>query len=358
LLLACWSGARAQVHHSGLVWQDFKSDVGGFSAKFPGTPVIGQTAFTKGPLTVTRYTHSVNLSPGLSFEIDYMDTSAEDADFSLEGGISGMIRSLTAGGATVLTRETVVRGSCEGRDATLLLNKPGAGKSGFSQGRIFNSGSRFFFMVFVATVDSAETREIARTFVESFNIPGGCNSLTAPVEAPPATKPTVETVEGSADEATGWRSIDSKDLGFRVLMPGPIRHQTDQAQLKPFPLTHHTYINSGDRNVYSAEVFSEYPPGFHDSEASYQTAIDVTLYALQKNLASDGFVLAPLRDLKVGRFPGREFQLTSEKADLHGRVQIYATPKRLYIFIAFARDQGVAVKLLNRFFQSIMISAR
>jgi hypothetical protein len=286
-----------------------------------------------------------------------MEVETADTDLTMEGGISGLIRSSTARGATVITNEKIVSGSCEGREATLVLTNQAPRKPGFEQARIFNSGSRYYFMVFVGREDNETTREIGRTFLDSFAITGGCNNLTAPVEEPAAAK-TSETVEGVIDAETGWRNIESRDLGFKVLMPGAVRHDTEQGQVKPFPITHHTYIYSGGGSVYSAEVFSEYPPGFRQTQVAYQTTLDLTLYALKKNLEPEGFVLTPLRDLKVGVFPGREFLLASEKANAYGRVQLYVTSKRTYVFIAFAHNQGVAVKLLNTFFGSIRVSSR
>jgi hypothetical protein len=209
-------------------------------------------------------------------------------------------------------------------------------------------------MLFVSREDTPAARETGRIFVESLAIKGGCTRMVAPVEAPPQTT-TSEDFQGVIDPVTGWLRVENEELGINVLMPGAVRHETDQPQVKPFPLTHHTFINSKDGNVYSAEVLGDYPPGFHSGQTSYQTVIDLTLYSLKKNLAPAGFVLTPLRDLRVARFPGREFSLVSEKLGSRGRAQVYVTPKHVYIFIAFAHDQGVTLKLLERFFGSIRV---
>jgi hypothetical protein len=83
--------------------------------------------------------------------------------------------------------------------------------------------------------------------------------------------------------------------------------------------------------------------------------MDLTVYALKKNMEPIGFVFTPLRDLRVRQYPGREFAIASERLASAGRAQVYVTPKRVYIFIAFAHDQGVTLKLLDRFFGSIRI---
>ncbi len=356
MLLALWTSSNSQTTTgSPMEWREFSSEAGGFSVKLPGTPKVNQSPFEKGPLTFTRFAHTLEVGH-FSFEVDYMDTPAGygDVDLSLEGGISGLIRSMTAQGGTLLTKETVVRGTCEGRDATLLVRDPGSLKTGFGQGRIFNSDRRYYFMVFVSREDTPAARETGRIFVESLAIKGGCTRMVAPVEAPPQTT-TSEDFQGVIDPVTGWLRVENEELGINVLMPGAVRHETDQPQVKPFPLTHHTFINSKDGNVYSAEVFGDYPPGFHSGQTSYQTVIDLTLYSLKKNLEPAGFVLTPLRDLRVARFPGREFSLVSEKLGSRGRAQVYVTPKHVYIFIAFAHDQGVTLKLLDRFFGSIRV---
>jgi hypothetical protein len=358
VLLSGWSlAAKAQSKTDALPeWREFVSEAGGFSVKFPGTPVTGRATIEKGPLTINRFTHSLELGKGLSFEADYMDTPAgyDDSDLSLEGGISGLIRSMTAKGATLLSKDKIVRGTCEGREATLLLHPPGSPKTGFGQGRIFNSGQRYYFMVFVGSEDSPAVREMGRTFFESFTIKGGCSKLVAPVEAT-APKTTREEFRGVVDPTTGWVKVNDENLGINVLMPAVVSHDIDQSQVKPFPLTHHTFINSRDGNVYSAEVISEYPPGFHSGQTSYLTIMDLTVYALKKNMEPIGFVFTPLRDLRVRQYPGREFAIASERLASAGRAQVYVTPKRVYIFIAFAHDQGVTLKLLDRFFGSIRI---
>jgi hypothetical protein len=340
-------------------WREFKSEAGSFKVKFPGTPKLSQTPFQKGPLSLTRQSHTVAFG-GSQFEVDYVDTPAGylEPDLSLEGGISGMINAMTGKGARLLTKESVARGNCEGREATLALPNPGGHKDGFAQGRIFTSGQRFYILMFVGMEDSVRTRETAKTFMESFTVEGGCTAALAPTTAPPARK-IVSNVEGTPDASTGWRKIEDSELGFSVLMPGRAQHESELAQVEPFPVTHHTYINEGDTEVYSAEVFGEYPPNFNSRPESFQTMIDVTLYAVKKNFEPVGFTLTPLRDLRVGSYPGREFSVVNEKAGARGRMQIYATPKHIYIFTSFTRATTPgATTLLERFFTSVRVSPK
>jgi hypothetical protein len=190
----------------------------------------------------------------------------------------------------------------------------------------------------------------------SVKLPGIRKAQQVPLAPVEASRPTVENFEGVVDAATGWLKIETRELGFKVLMPGAVRHETDQPQVKPFPLTHHTYIHSKGGNVYSAEVFGDYPPGFFKSALSYQSVLDMTLYGLKRNLEPAGFAFTPLRDLRVGAFPGREFSLDNEKLASRGRAQIYVTRKHVLVFMAFAHDQGVTLKLLDQFFGSIRVT--
>ena len=353
----CGAVASAQTEGGRtLNWRDFKSADGGFSVQFPGTPKVDKSDLHLGPVTLTRHIHSLEIG-NMSFDVEYTDLSpGSDPDASMEGGVSGLIRSMTAHGATVLTNETVTRGSCSGREVTLSIVNPGTVTRGFSDTQLFASGLRFFSIIFNAGSDTPAMREIGNTFLKSFTVTGGCTNLVAPVDAPP-NKKSEETFEGKADPVSGWRIIESNDLGLRVLMPGTVRHIWDQPQVDPFPLTHHTFIYSNEGTVYSAEVIGDYPPGFRSTPATYQTAIDISLYALRRNLGVVGFEIQPIRDLRLATRPGREFSLINEKAGSHGRAQVYVTPTRIYIFSAFTPSQN-ALTQISQFYASIRISPK
>lgn len=352
ILFICWSGARAQTSGGGLPeWREFRSEAGGFSVKLPGNPKIQTTDGNVGPVSYKRYIHLLSIG-SFTFEVDYIESpTGSSADLSVEGGIAGFINKLTADGATLLSKDTVTRGACVGRDATLSLRNSTAPYKGFAQGQAWSSGSRYYVLTFFSKEDTSASRAVAGTFVESFVINGSCSTLVAPVEVPPST---AEDFTGAADPATGWLKIDTEELGFKVLMPGSVRHTIDHPQAKPFPVTHHTYFHSKDGTVYSAEVFGEYPPGFFKSRAYLQSMVDLTLYQLKKNLPEYAFTA--LRDLRVDTFPGREYSMVNEKSALRGRAQIYVTDRRIFVFMAVAHDQGVTSKLIEQFFGSLRVS--
>jgi hypothetical protein len=85
--------------------------------------------------------------------------------------------------------------------------------------------------------------------------------------------------------------------------------------------------------------------------------LDITLFALKRNLEPLGFRMTPSRDLKLGVFPGREYHLTNARLNAEGRAQLFVTPKRLYIFVAFDRGGAAgAAANIERFFSSLRIS--
>jgi hypothetical protein len=353
-LCATAGGASGQQAAPKLDWQEFKSEAGGFSVKFPAAPRVTQTPMTKGPLTFTRHIHSASAG-GYEFELDYVDMPAgyDEPELSLEGGISGFIRFAEANGGRLLTKGTIVRGTCEGREAMASIQS--AGRTGFGHARAFNSGQRYYFAIFSTGTDSEAARAVGRTFMDSLDIKDGCKAPLIPTAAPTAP-PVHSTIEGTPDPATGWRKIESTEHGFSLLMPGPVTRTSTQAQTQPFALFHHEFIYDAADMVYSAEVVGDYPTGFNSSATSYENVLDVTLVAIKRNLAALEFTYGVPRKLKVGEYPGREYTLTSEKTGTSGRVQIYSTPRRTYIFIAIGqapRDGDI-----ERYFSSVRVSPK
>ena len=354
----CWTGQAVSqtAGQNGLDWREINAGEGGFTIKLPGTPKFDTPDLKIGPLVVKRHLYSLRVGE-LSFEIDYIDLPAgSDPDGAIEGGVRNIINGLTARGATVLGNETVTHGRCTGHEILLSTAQSGTSKRGFIDTVIICSGLRFYNLMFETVSDTKTNREIGRTFLDSFSVNGGCTSLIAPADAPPTNK-NEETVEGTPDSASGWRIIENNELGIRVLMPGAVRHISSKSQSDPFPLFHNTYIYSNDASVYSAEVFSDYPEGWHPTPASYQTAIDLALYSVRRSFSAAGFEINPVRDLRLGTNPGREYSMISQQRGSHGRLQIYVTARRTYIFIGFTRSDSPLTQV-SQFFSSIRISPK
>jgi hypothetical protein len=213
-------------------------------------------------------------------------------------------------------------------------------------------------LIFVGERDGEAARRVGQTFMESFTIKGGCSKAVAPVVAPQSA-PVKSSVAGTHDAATGWRKIESAEHAFSVLMPGAAQLESEQAQVQPLPLWHHTYSHESPGTIYSAEVTGEYPPNFHSGPSGHQAMLDLTFFSLKRNLEPHGFTLTPGRDLKLGEFPGREYRVENTGLKVEGRAQIFVTPKRLYVFIALdhGRQPGAAANI-ERFFSSVRISAK
>ena len=343
-----------------LNWQEFTSEAGEFTAKFPSRPTLKQVPFTKGPLNFVRHVHEATVAGEYTFELDYIDMPAgyNDPELTTEGGITGMTRGMVEKGARVLTNTKVTRGTCEGREATLALPNPSRGGDAFAQGRIFSSGQRYYLLIFVGERDGAAARRVGQTFMDSFTIKGGCSKAVAPTVAPPSA-PVKSSVAGTPDAATGWRKIESIGHGFSVLMPGAAELESEQAQVQPLPLWHYTYSHESPSVIYSAEVTGEYPPDFHSGSGGHQAMLDLTFFSLKRNLEPHGFTVTPGRDLKLGTFPGREYRVANAGLKIEGRAQLFVTPKWLYVFIALdhGRTAGSAAEI-ERFFSSVRISGR
>jgi hypothetical protein len=356
VLLALCAAARAASARQ-FDWREFKSEAGGFSIKFPGVPRVSQVPMVKGPITLTRHAHMLTAG-GYEFEMAYVDMPAgnNEPELVLEGGISGITNTFQSQGGRVLSKNRVTRGTCEGLEATFEL-APSSGAKGYAHARIFNSGQRYFLVVFVAQAGGAGARAAADTFVESLVIKDGCKAPLIPTAAPTAA-PVRSTVEGVRDPATGWRKIEAPELGFSVLMPGPAQRTSGQSQVQPFPLSHHVFIYETGEIIYSAEVIGDYPVGFFSTAVSYENLLDVTVAAIKRNLGEPDFVYGPARKLSVGQYPGREYALTNEKAGARGRVQLYATPRRFYVFIALSRGPKSQGAEIERFFSSVLVSPK
>jgi hypothetical protein len=316
-------------------------------------------SFQKGPLTFVRHVHEVSV-PGLyTFELDYMDLPAgySDPDLSTEGGITAMTRSMVADGGRVLTNGQVRQGTCEGRAVTVALPNRTTKREGFAHARVFTSGQRYYFLIFVGETDGETARGVGQTFMDSFSVRGGCSKAIAPTAAPVA-EPTRSTVEGTPDRATGWRRIENAAQGFSVLMPGAAQHTSTQAQVQPFVLFHHEYLHESPETFYSAEVVGDYPAGFYDSAESFENLLDATFFVIKRNLGPLEFNYAAPRKLRVGAYPGREYDIESARVGASGRIQLYATPKRAYIFIYISRAKKSPDAERERFFSSVRVSAK
>lgn len=359
MLSASAQAAAARQSAPKLNWREFTSEPGGFTVKFPGEPRVSHPKESHGPYTVEQNIHVVTVGDDYLFQLEYVDLPGPDrgGDLAFEGGLSGLTNPLVARGGRLLTKENVVRGTCEGREAT-LTGPVVAGKTGFVQARAFKSGRRYYILVFTAAEDSPAAREVGRAYVDSLVIKDGCRRPVASA-ATPKTEPVRRTVEGTPDAATGWRRIESAEHGFGVLMPGPARLTSLLPRADEFTAPRHEYVHDGAEAVYIAEMKGDYPEDFFSGPTGHETMLDIRIHDVKRDLASLNLTFGEPRKFSAGTHHAREYVMTNEQAGMRGRALLYATRRRAYVFIALTRARGAAADAdLERFFSSIKVSAK
>ncbi len=328
--------------------------------KFPGEPRVSHPRESRGSYNVERNMHEVTVGDDYVFQLDYMDFPGPDrgSDLAFEGGLSALANPLIARGGRLLTKENVVRGTCEGREATLTAPVV-PGKTGFVQARAFKSGRRYYMLIFVAAGDSPGAREVGCAYVDSLVIRDGCRRPVAAAEAP-KSEPVLSTVEGTPDAATGWRRIESAEHGFSVLMPGAAKLTSLLPRAEEFIVSRHEYVHDSADAVYIAEMKGDYPDNSLSGPTGHETRLDIGVRAAKRNLASLDLAFGEPRKFSAGTQHAREYVMTNEKTGLRGRVRLYATPRRAYVFVGLARGRGAAAADadLERFFSSIKVSPK
>ena len=361
LLSAAAQVAAARQAAPELDWREFTSEPGGVTIKFPGEPRITHPKESRGAYNVEHNLHEVTVGDDYVFQFDYTDFPGPErpSDLAFEGGLSALTNPMIARGGRLLTKENVVRGTCQGREATVTTQVV-TGKTGFVHGRVFNSGRRYFLLIFVAAEDSPAAREVGRTYVDSLVIKDGCRRAAAAPAAAPSTEPVRRAVEGTPDAATGWRRIESAEQGFSVLMPGPAQLASLTPRADEFTAPRHEYVHNGAEAVYIAEVKGDYPEDFFTGPTGHETMLDITIQHAKRNLASLDLAFGEPRKFSAGTQHGREYLMTNERTGMRGRARVYATPRRSYLFVGLTRVRGAAASDadLERFFSSIKLSPK
>lgn len=339
-------------------WREFTSEPGRFTVKFPGEPRFRQRRLTQTADAVEVNGYNVAVGKDYVFGVEYLDSPGDygNSDSAFEGGVSVMINTMVARGGRMLSKENVVRGTCEGREAS-ATGPLSPGRTGFVQALVFNSGRRYYLLVLVALEDSPAARDAGRVFADSFVIKDGCPRPAAPAPTPTA-EPVRRTVEGTPDAATGWRRVESAEHGFGVLMPGPANLLSMTAFEGNLTTMRHEYVHKNAEAVYTVEVRGDYLENFLSGLNPHETMMDVDIHGVKKHLASFGLTFGEPRKFSAGPYHAREYLMTNEQTGLRGRVRLYASPRRSYIFVGLTRGRAAtaAEADLERFFSSIKLS--
>lgn len=333
-------------------WYQLKSEEGGFSIKFPTKPNYEPGSFKIANIEIPTYSYSYELNKdGVAVGITYANFPAGfagDNESSFIGAVSNVSRGITSRGGKIISQKIIDYKGCEGRE--IIASSPTFARF---QGRIFISGQRFYIIICVLASKSPNTEEIATNFFNSLEIFDNCSGGVAPVEVP--TEDVVEfSLEGIEDTKTKWRKLSVVKDSFSILMPATIKVTEETIQLKPFPISLHTYTSFIGNLDCKVIVQGEYPDGLYKEEKTYQLALDITYNSFKKASEEENSKIEFIRNLKVDKFPGREYSYISKGRV--GKMQMFATSKRLYIFIMF-RDTNNATEF-DRFFNSVRISVK
>jgi len=292
------------------------------------------------------------LHDGQTFLVDVFDipeAGGGSEDFA-EMTITGMARSVESLGGRVTSRSTIKNGDCEGGE--IIAQGP---SRIFTQGRVFQSGQRCFMILYVSDSVSQEFQATAQYFLESLEISDGCRGGLKPVEASPS-KVTTSLIDGEIDPATGWRRISSLQDGLSFSMPNQVSLAERQLQVKPIALTSRKYESTDEARRYTAIVIGEYPEGILTSVKGQEAALDHYFIDLRREVEGEAGVVTFVRNLSIGRYPGREYRFST--GGKSGKVQVFATSKRFYRFVFLDGSDQTSSAMAERFFDSVRIQTR
>lgn len=166
---------RRGVSAKPLNWTNFTSNEGGFSVKFPGTPVTREEAVPGSPAR-TKHIVEVNLDRGRHFEVSWVDHtgSQQNAEQLKDNTLNAVASSATAKGARPQYSTGLNRAECDGQEVSLQAFKTPTQNELRVQARTFNSGDRVFLVLFSSNVPFTVEPGLAEQFLDTFTIAGVC----------------------------------------------------------------------------------------------------------------------------------------------------------------------------------------
>jgi hypothetical protein len=330
-------------------WTLFTSAEGGFSVKLPSkpTPVIRNGRFLGIEATLNGISCSYTSAESLVVAYADLPLMAPREWLLTELARGSELRYTTQGGKGV-SNTAVTRGGCEGRD--VVTRGP---DSQFSQTRIFISGNRIYQAAFLSASESSATPKVAREYLDSFEVTGGCKPVPD-LPAGPKTGDVTAVLSGPKDPDTGWERIGAEDGAFSLLEPSHATLQEQRVEFNGNTVLRKIYTASGKSCTVMVLATGGTKPGTDAKDPSPQLtmdrAADIILYELKESGVEADFA----REVRTGRYTGREFNL--KMLGQPGRAQIYMTPKRLLVFMAICTDASTCQEDLGRVFTSLRIA--
>ncbi len=329
-------------------WYVMNSTEGGFSVKFPNKPTHKVDSMKIANIEIPTHTYYLG-NKDTSFGICYMDAPAgSNIEAGFEGTISSLSRSVTSKGGKITYQNDINYKGCQGKE--IIGSDP---TLPYFHARVFSSGLRFYIILCGFSSKSPNTEEMAKNFFNSLEIIDGCSGGVAVTESP-TEEITESSIEGIEDPETKWKKLSISEDLFSILMPNTTKLFKEQIQVDPFPLYLHTYTSSMKNLKCSILVIGEYPNNVYSDENSYQVALDVAYSSVKKIFHTEGSTIEFIRNLRIGKFPGREYLYLSKNQV--GKLQTFITPKKLYIFSVLQEE--VNNGNFDTFFKSIRISVK
>jgi hypothetical protein len=348
LLLAAARPAAAQ----GAAWRPYQPPSKLFTAEFPGVPSYETRSIDQGISKGTAHRHWLALpgKEGGHFEVTHVKAPPNDGDLPigiiLDAIIDTLLNQHRQRGLRESARREVTARGCVGRefeavdDAGLTL-----------RGRIFVVGDQIINAIYVGPARSDARRQEASRFLGSLTPVETC--APQPTEMPRGEIKKLGGLSGPVDAASGWMLITPARSGFSALMPGAAEVEEEQAQEKPYPLTLHTYSAENSEGAYVVVVVGDFPEELNRIPNFEEIKFNLAYRGLQSEAEKYGGRVVQEGDVNVGGRQGRQYRLTSEQ--LSGRALIISTPKKVYLFGAFAGGPKPPDADFARFFSSLKI---
>jgi hypothetical protein len=334
---------QAQPGKSTAEWTLFTSTQGGFSVKLPSkpTPMTRKDRLLGIEATVNGISCSYTSTESLV--VAYVDVPLTGPRELLltELARASESRSTTQGGK-VVSNTAVTRGGCEGRD--VVTRGPA---SEFEQTRIFISGNRIYHAAFLSGLESPATPKLARDYLDSFEVTGGCKPVLDAGEV-------TTVLSGPKDPGTGWERIAAEDGAFSLLAPCDATLKEQRVEFNGNTVLRKMYTASGKSCTVSVFAVGGLDPGKDSKDSSPQLtldrAADLILYALK----TSGIEADYAREVRTGRYLGREYNV--KMLGEAGRAQVYMTPNRVLVFMVICADASTCQENLGRVFTSLRIA--
>jgi hypothetical protein len=142
----------------------------------------------------------------------------------------------------------------------------------------------------------------------------------------------------------------SKACGFSILMPGTPKEQAMKVKSDRGELESKTFGLGTDNKVHWMVVVVDYPP---DTPAELADALlDGAVKGTAKGLG--GKTLSEGKITLDNKYPGRQFQVESEKVGIH-RAHVFLVGNRLYQIVVRGPKEGVTSPEAKKYLESFKL---